>query len=135
MIEIRDHIAEKILTREKEVKDLESKVSLLTEVYYKPGFEQEVSFVPLLENLPITHAFSWGKKSLNMSTIHLDREKETREGNRKNVENFLKSQDISSFSQEVLIRGRFEGAQSQITEVFSHTLVPDSGMDANFVFT
>lgn len=141
------------LEHDREISELSKQVERLREIPYVPGFENYAAYSPFLEaNTPVRMRFSWGKDAPNMPTVHLG-EGETADGNQRNVEAFLESQDFSPPPYVVHVIGNFLGTQYQIQEVGTtnvseenQTLVVSSSdpeviekrqlnLQANFVYT
>lgn len=107
---------------------------ILTEVVYMPGYENKVAFLPFLETLPIKHAFSWGKKSGNMSPVYAGEEGE--DVVRARIKDFLEASGIE-YKNDANTVGIFEGSHLQMQKIVFEDLKnqPETKFESNFIFT
>lgn len=111
-----------------------SESEILTEVIYRPGYENKVAILPSLETLPIKHAFSWGKESGNMSPVYAGEEGEGAVKAR--IKYFLEASGME-YKNDANTTGIFEGTHLQMQKVVFEDLKeqPETKMKSNFMFT
>lgn len=104
------------------------------EIIYLPGQEEKVAIFESLQNLPIVHAFSWGKESGNMAYAYAEKDGEETVGER--ITGFLAAVGIE-YGNDANTKGKFEGTHLQTEEVTFDDLKiqPETTIEANFIYT
>lgn len=109
-------------------------VKVFTEVNYIPGQENKAAFLPILENLPMKHAFTFGSKAGNMSPVYAGEEATVVV--RERIRSFLEDNGMDT-ENVANTTGAFDGTHLQMQELVLEDLTehPETKIKANFVFT